>query len=138
MNKVNTHPTKPPLYPIMTNPEALPFQVITLDFVTKLPSSKGFDSILTVMDHNCSKALILIPCNKSITAEGTAELYAKYIVPHYGIPTRIISDRDPCFHTTFTKGLCKIFNIDQNISSVNHPQTDRQNKQTNQTVEQYV
>jgi Integrase zinc binding domain len=138
MNKVNTHPTKPPLYPITTNPEALPFQVIALDFVTKLPVSEGFDSILTVMDHDCSKAAILIPCNESITAEGMAELYARHIVPHYGIPTRVISDRDPCFRAAFTKGLCKVFNISQNISSANHPQTDGQSEQTNQGMEQYL
>jgi hypothetical protein len=97
MHKVNTHPMKPPLYPITTNPEALPFQVIALDFVTKLPISKGFDSILTITDHDCSKASILILCNESITAEGTAELYAKHMVLHYGIPTKVILDRDPCF-----------------------------------------
>jgi hypothetical protein len=76
MTKINTHPSKPALFPIATDPKALPFQVIALDFVTDLPISQGFDSILTVTDHNCSKASIFIPCNKTITAEGTAELYA--------------------------------------------------------------
>jgi hypothetical protein len=70
---------------ITTNPAELPFQVITLDFITKLPVLEGFNSILTITDHNCSKASILIPCNESITAEGTAELYAKHMIPHYGI-----------------------------------------------------
>jgi hypothetical protein len=92
MNKVNTHPTKPPLYLITADPNALPFQVIALNFVTKLPVSEGYDSILTITDHDCSKASILILCNESITAEETAELYAKNVVPHYGIPTRVISD----------------------------------------------
>ena len=91
MTKINTHPSKPALFPIATDPKALPFQVIALDFVTDLPVSQGFDSILTVTDHDCSKASIFIPCNKTITAEGTAELYARHIVPHYGLPTRIIS-----------------------------------------------
>ena len=95
MNKVNTHPTKPPLYPITTDPNALPFQVVALDFVTKLPVSEGHDSILTITDHDCSKGAILIPCKESITAKETAELYAKHVVPHYRIPTKVISDRDP-------------------------------------------
>jgi hypothetical protein len=92
MHKVNTHPTRPPLYPITADPDALPFQVIALDFVTKLPILDGFDSILMITDHNCSKASILIPCNESISAEGMAELYVKYVIPHYSIPTRVISD----------------------------------------------
>ncbi len=46
---------KPPQYPIMTNPEAQPFKNIALDFITKLPLSKGYNSILTITDHDCSR-----------------------------------------------------------------------------------
>jgi Integrase zinc binding domain len=92
MTKINTHLSKPALFPITTDPTALPFQVIALDFVTDLPLSQGYDSILTVTDHDCSKASFLIPCNKTITAEETAELYACTIVPHYRLLTQIISD----------------------------------------------
>jgi hypothetical protein len=87
MTKINTHLSKPTLFPIATNPTALPFQVIALNFVTDLPTSQGYDSILTVTDHHCSKASILIPCNKTIIAKETAELYAQNIVLHYGLPT---------------------------------------------------
>jgi len=87
MTKINTHPSKPALFPIATDPKVLPFQVIALNFVTDLPISQGFDSILTVTDHDCSKALIFIPCNKTIMAEETAKLYAWHIIPHYGLPT---------------------------------------------------
>jgi hypothetical protein len=38
-------------------PEAKPFEVIAVDFITKLPPSQGFDAILTVMDHSCTKAV---------------------------------------------------------------------------------
>jgi Integrase zinc binding domain len=75
MTKINTHLSKPALFPITTDLTALPFQVITLDFVTNLPRSEGYDSILTVTDHDCSKASFLIPCNKTITTKETAELY---------------------------------------------------------------
>jgi hypothetical protein len=124
--------------PITTDPKALPFQVIALDFVTKLPVSEGYDSILTITNHNCSKASILILCNESITAEETAELYTKHVVPHYGISTKVISDRDPCFCANVTKEICRIFHIKQNISSANHPQTDGQSERTNQTMEQFL
>jgi hypothetical protein len=55
--------------------DALPFQTIALDFIVKLPISNGYDSILTITDHDCSKAAIFIPCNETINAEGVAELY---------------------------------------------------------------
>jgi Integrase zinc binding domain len=75
MNKVNTNPMKPPLYPITPVTDALPFQTIALDFITKLPKSDGYNTILTITDHDCSKALIFIPCKETINSKGVAQLY---------------------------------------------------------------
>jgi hypothetical protein len=63
-NKINTHPICAPLQPIYPKPEALPFETIAMDFITKLPESEGSDSILTIVDHDCTKAAIFIPCKK--------------------------------------------------------------------------
>ncbi len=57
-----------------------------MDFIVKLPKSQGYDTILTITDHDCSKASIFIPCNKMITAEGVVELIIKHVFPHYGFP----------------------------------------------------
>ncbi len=57
-----------------------------MDFITKLPPSNGYDSILTVTDHDCTKAAIFIPCNETIMSEGLAKLYLQHVYPHYGIP----------------------------------------------------
>jgi hypothetical protein len=73
----------------------LPFQTIALDFIIKLPISNGFDSILTITDHDCTKMAIFIPCNKSINAEGVANLYLRQVFPRFGLPRKVISDRDP-------------------------------------------
>ena len=74
-HKVNTRPTKAPLTPIFPEPKANPFEVIALDFITKLSKSQKYDSILTITDHDCSKASLFIPCTEEITAEGVAELF---------------------------------------------------------------
>jgi hypothetical protein len=134
---VTTRP-KPPLFPITTNPKAQPFEVIALDFITKLPPSEGYDTILTITDHDCSKGAIFIPCNETIDAMGVAELYGKHVFPHYGTPQRVISDRDPRFTATAMKELCKSLGIQQNISTAYHPQTDGQSERTNQWLEQYL
>jgi hypothetical protein len=57
-----------------------------LDFITKLPTSQENDTILTITDYDCSKALLFFACKETITAEEVAELYAKNVFPHYGIP----------------------------------------------------
>jgi hypothetical protein len=95
MSKINTHPNKPAMFPITTVPNALLFQTVALDFIVKLPTSEGFDTILTITDHDCSKALVFIPCNEIVDAPGVARLYANYVFPHYSISTKVISNCDP-------------------------------------------
>ncbi len=85
---------KPPSFPIKTKENALPFETITLDFITKLPESDGYDTILTIIDHDCSKAAFFIPCKETIDTKGVAALLAKTLFPHYGLPRQVISDRD--------------------------------------------
>jgi len=136
--KPRTNQPKPPLYPIAPEPRALPFETIALDFITKLPESEGNDTILTITDQACSKATFFIPCRETIDAEGVANLYAQKVFPHYGVPKKVISDRDTRFMAKFTKELCQILQIQQNISSAYHPQTDGQSERTNQWVEQFL
>jgi len=138
MTKVNTQPTRPPLFPIYSEVNALPFQTISLDFIVKLPISDSYDTILMITDHDCSKAAIFIPCNEEIDVAGVAKVYATYIFPHYGLPKKVISDRDPRFASNFSRELCNLLRIKQNISSAYHPQTDGQSERTNQSLEQYL
>jgi len=137
-NKINTHHQKPHLYPITTDPEAQPFKVTTMDFITKLPPSQGYDSILTVTDHDCTKAALFIPCNKTITSKGVAKLYLQHIYSHYGIPKKLITDRGLQFISIFMRNLCQVLGIKQNILSAYYPQTDGQSEQSNQWVEQFL
>ena len=104
----------------------------------KLPELAGYDSILTIMDHNCTKMLIAIPCRETITAEGVAELFLRQIFPRFGLPSKIISDRDPRFVSKFMKELCHLMGITQNVSTAYHPQTDGQAERSNQWLEQYL
>ena len=48
--KTNTHPTAAPLKPIKSHAHR-PFQQVTMDFITNLPISNGFDSIFIVVDQ---------------------------------------------------------------------------------------
>jgi hypothetical protein len=75
---------------------------------------------------------------EEISGEETAALYAKHVFTRYGLPTKIISDRDPRFASKFTRELCKLLGIQQNISMVYHPRTDGQSERSNQWLEQYL
>ena len=136
--KPRTTRPKPPSSPIPPRHTHLPFGTITMDFITKLPLSRGHDSILTITDHDCSKAALLFPCKETITAEEVAVLYTKHVFPHYGIPREIITDRDPRFTSSFTRALLEQLGITKNMSTAFHPQTNGQSERTNQWVEQYL
>ncbi len=137
-HKVNTRPMKAPLQPIFPTPKAMPFATIALDFITKLPISQGYNSILTITDHDCSKVVILIPCHEEITAKGVAGLLIKYLFVRFGLPTKMISDRDPRFASKLMQEMCDIVGVKQNISTAYHPRMDGQSECSNQWVEQYL
>ncbi len=116
----------------------MPFETVALDFITKLLISQGYDSILTVTDHDCSKATLFIPCKEAMTVEETAGLIMQHVFPWFGLPLKFISDRDPKFTSKFIQGLCKSTGTTQNISTVYHPRMDGQSEWTNQWLEQYL
>jgi hypothetical protein len=137
-HKVNTRPTKAPLQPIYPKLEPAPFETVALDFIVKLPVSQGYDSILTITDQGCTKAAIFIPCNEDITAEETAALYIKHAFAHFGLPTKVISDRDPRFMSKFIQAACKVMGINHAPSTAYHPRTDGQSERSNQWLEMAI
>jgi len=63
--------------------------------VADLPVSFGFDSVLVVVDHELTKGLIFIPCNKSINAANIATLFLKHIFTHFNLHDKVLSNYDP-------------------------------------------
>jgi hypothetical protein len=106
MSKINYNPVHPPLFPISLAENVCPFEIIALDFITKLLSLEGHNMILTITNTDCLKASIFLPCSETINSEEVALLYASYMVLHYGIPCKVISDQDVCFMSKFTMELC--------------------------------
>ena len=137
-NKVNNHAKKAPLSPIFVKPDALPFEMVAMDFIVKLPLLNGYDSVLTVTDHDCTKVVILILCNEEITAEGVTKLYLEHVFKRVGLPNIFIHDCDTRFMSNFAVKMCQVLGIKQNASTVFHPQTDGQSERMNQKLEQFL
>jgi hypothetical protein len=132
------HKRKMPLYRITTKEGALPFQQVAMDLITGLLKHNGKDAILTIVNHKCSTVAVFLPCTTMITGPGIAQLYMDHVYKWYGLPTKIISDRDPRFTSHFGKSLAKWLRINQNLSSVFHPQTDEISERKNQWIKQYL
>ena len=114
-----------------------PWSSISMDFITDLPDSKSFDTIMVVVDR-LTKMAHFVPCNKTITGEETAKLFIDNIYKYHGFPEDIISDRGSQFVSKFWKTLFKILGVQINLSSAYHPQTDGQTERVNQVLEQYL
>ena len=74
-SKTNVHRSKAPLQRFDMAVEEGPFQYVSMDLITDLPKSQGFDSVLTIVDQGCSKAAKFIPCQKTINGPGVANEY---------------------------------------------------------------
>ena len=74
-NKALTHRTTTPPYKIDVPPSAQPFEVVAMDLITQLPNSHGYDAILTIADHGCTRAALFLPCTTNVTGEGITKLY---------------------------------------------------------------
>jgi len=137
-NKNITHRTRTPLYRIPTSEDTLPFQQIALDLITGLPPNGPHDSVLTIVDHGCSRAAVFLPCAMTITGPGVAQLYFDNVYRWFGLPSKIISDRDPRFTSHFGRALASKIGAKQNLSTAFHPQTDGLSERKNQWIEQYL
>src|SRR5580692_7732316 len=136
--KIRTTKKKVPLYRIPGDALEQPFHTIAMDLITQLPKANGQDAILTIVDQGCSRAALFLPCQTTITGEGIALLYLQHLFPWFGMPAKVISDRDPRFTSNFAKALTQKLGITQNISTAFHPQTDGLTERKNQWVEQYL
>ena len=97
---------------------------ISMDFITDLPvSTDGYDSIMVFVDR-LTKMVHLAPCHKTDTAEQVAWIFLNHVVRLHGLPSDIVSDRDPKFLSNFWTELLQQLHVSQLLSSAFHPQTD--------------
>ncbi|GJP70424.1 hypothetical protein CLOP_g1367, partial [Closterium sp. NIES-67] len=68
----------------------------------------------------------------------TAKIFISTIVRLHGLPSAIISDRDPKFTSKFWQETWEQYGTRLQFSSAYHPQTDGQTERTNQTMEQLI
>jgi len=98
------------------------WQHILVDFVTKLPVSKSYDSILVICDR-FSKILYLIVMTEKM-AEWLARLFKNNIWKLYGLLESVIPDRRPQFAVGLIKKLNEMLEIETKLLIAFHLQTD--------------
>ncbi|OWZ20828.1 Reverse transcriptase-rnase h-integrase [Phytophthora megakarya] len=86
---------------------AEPWQSVSIDFITGLPVSNGYDAIMNCVCRQSKRALFTPP-HSTATAADTAKLFFNAVARHHGLPAEIISDRDNKFTSHFWQELMKL------------------------------
>ena len=115
-----------------------PWQQVTMDLITSLPLSRaGHDAIVVFVDK-LSKMVHLVATKTDVTAPQLAEIFWRTVVRHHGLPSSIVSDRDPRFTGHFWRALWKCLGTQLTMSTAFHPQTDGQTERANRTLEEML
>ena len=77
-----------------------PWNSISMNFIEKLLSSFGFDTILVIVDW-LTKQVIFIPAHDTITSTDLACLFILHVFSKYGVSSHITSDRGSEFVSNF-------------------------------------
>ena len=84
-----------------------PWLDVSMDFVESLPKSH-LKSVVFVAVDRLTKYTHFMAFSYLYTATKVANLYLHYVFKLHGMPSTIISDRDPVFTSHFSKELMKL------------------------------
>jgi len=115
-----------------------PWDSISMDFITQLPTSDGCSTVWVIVDRFSKMAHFIPIADGQKTAEGCAKLFLANVWKLHGLPSDIVSDRDPVFTSKFWAELMERLDVRLRKSTAFRPQTDGQTEWVNQTLEQYL
>uniref|UniRef100_A0A8C7JNW6 Gypsy retrotransposon integrase-like protein 1 n=1 Tax=Oncorhynchus kisutch TaxID=8019 RepID=A0A8C7JNW6_ONCKI len=114
-----------------------PWSHLSVDFLTDLPPSQGYTTILVVVDR-FSKSCRLLPLPGLPTALQTAEALFTHVFWHYGVPEDMVSDRGRQFTSRVWKAFMERLGISVSLTSGFHPESNGQVERVNQDVGRFL
>ena len=110
---------RPPLRPI---PAHRPFQLLAID-VMDLPLTEDGNRHVVVIQDLFTKwpFIFAVPDQK---ASRIARLLAEEVIPSFGVPESLLSDRGTNFLSNLIMDLCKMLGISKLNTTAYHPQCD--------------
>ena len=121
------------LYNLLPTPSG-PWESISMDCMSGLPSTKHGNDCVFVHVDRFSKMAIMAACKKNITAKSTSKLFFEWMWVHFGIPQSIISDWDSRFLSTLWSSLWSMLDTKLTKSTTFHPRTNGKTEVINRMI----
>jgi hypothetical protein len=111
------------------------WEMITMDFVSGLPRGKRENDAIWVIMDRLTKSALFLPVKMTDPIDKLAKIYVNEVVRLHGVPTSIVSDRDPRFTSRLWPSIQRALGTNLSISTAFHPQTDGQYERVIQVLE---
>jgi hypothetical protein len=99
---------------------------VTIDFVTRLPPTKTNHDATWVVVDRLTKTAHFILVNVRDSMEKFARIYTQEVVRLHGVPSSIVSDKDPRFTSRFSNKFQESMGMTLKFNTSVHPQTEGQ------------
>jgi len=110
---------------------------VSMDFIERLPTSQGRDTILVVIDR-LSKYAHFMPPSHPFIGVTMAQLYFEHVFRLHGFPRTIVSDRDRILLNQFWQEFFRLQHVATHLLTAYHPEIDGQTKVVNRSLEGHL
>ena len=104
-----------------------------MNFIVALPESEGYSNIIIITDR-LSKNVSLTALS-NLEVETVVQNFIKNVFSLHEAPSAIVSDQSSQFISEFWVRFCKTLNIQCQLFTTFHPQTDRSTERMNNVIE---
>ena len=121
---------RPPLHPI---PVLRPFQILGIDVMDLPVTEKGNRHVVVIQDLFTKWPFLVFPVPDQ-KASCIAKLVVEEVVPLFGVPESLLSDRGTNLLSCLVLNVCKILGITKLNTTAYHPQCDGAVERFNRTL----
>ncbi|MBW0497662.1 hypothetical protein O181_037377 [Austropuccinia psidii MF-1] len=108
-----------------------------MDFITQLPFSNTFASILVVV-YIFLKIEIIITTYSKITALDVSKIFISHVFSKHGLTVSIPGDKGSLFASSSWTQLFQQLMIERDLSTALHPKTDEKTERSSHILQQYL
>ena len=109
-----------------------PWDTLSVDIVSPLPANRRHEFLIVFVDCY-SRYTILVPASNH-TANTVSDALLRHVVPYFGIPRRLLSDRGREFVGEIWGKLMRSLGVQRLLTSPYHPEGNSINERSHRTI----